>query len=106
MNTKTNKHHECHSFCGRVVSAKKGVCIGSSAAPLLAELYLERVDNYLAQVYSRDSVYCARYVDDILLVGSSPDILNRIVQNIKEHFLDLSFQVEKLPNGCLLPSLT
>jgi len=72
----------------------KGVCIGSSIAPFLADIYLEPLDNFCADLASKTSVTIKRYVDDFVLLAFNKTVLHEVVDNIISSNKELLFQVE------------
>src|SRR5690606_15734246 len=75
------------SVNGKLFIQKKGVCIGSSIAPFLAEIYLGSLDELCLELMSEFNVHIFRYVDDILLLGLDKSVLLHVINVIKSKIL-------------------
>lgn len=91
-------------FEGSKFSQKKGVCIGSSLAPALSEVYLTSLDSALGQVvqsFPAGSVMIKRYVDDILVCSVEKGALPKIKDFIVQAAPELTFSSEEPDEGVL-----
>lgn len=81
-------------FEGALFIQKEGVCIGSSIAPVLSEIFLNEMDVYVdAFVRSLPSgaVVVRRYVDDILICSFEEGLAGTVKKCIIEKCHDLTF---------------
>src|SRR5690606_30175501 len=62
---------------------KSGICIESCIAPVLSELYLEYIDVFSSSFVAKGECIIKRFVDDIIIVGKSPDLLEDILQGLR-----------------------
>ncbi|CAN8030099.1 unnamed protein product, partial [Ixodes persulcatus] len=76
----------------------KGICIGSSLAPKLSEVYLAPLDVALGQA---GSVLLARYVDDILICSDVTDALQKVKDFRVQATPELTFSSEEPEEGVL-----
>ncbi|XP_040067690.1 uncharacterized protein LOC115312851, partial [Ixodes scapularis] len=91
---------------GRNFVQKEGVCIGSSVAPLLAEIYLNTVDQ---QVYDKveelsPKCFVKRFVDDILVCSVQEGLDQVLEQVVRSAAPELRFTLER-PRGEVLQFL-
>lgn len=92
------------TFEGEIFLQKSGICIGSSVAPILSDLYLARCDRALAELLDCRVLRVFRYVDDYLVVfkdslGPNRDsVCVEVLASFKECSPGLSFKYET-PTG-------
>lgn len=68
-------------FEDKTYTQKEGVCIGSSTAPVLSEIYLNQLDlkiRRMLQSMPEGSVLITIYVDDILVISKEKGLLPSI----------------------------
>uniref|UniRef100_A0A147BDN4 Putative reverse transcriptase n=1 Tax=Ixodes ricinus TaxID=34613 RepID=A0A147BDN4_IXORI len=83
---------------GRKYIQKEGVCIGSSVAPILAEVYLNSLDRAVhdnLQELSPGTAIVRRYVDDILICTFTESLAETIEGVIRSTAPEFKFTVEK-----------
>lgn len=68
---------------GDVYTQRSGVCIGSSVAPILSEIFLSSVDRDLESALDGIVVKMFRYVDDYLVLLNSNCCVNSRVNVLK-----------------------
>lgn len=76
---------------------KEGVCIGSSVAPILAEIYLNSLDAALSKKTSEltaEMCFVRRYVDDIIVCTFKEGLSEAIEALVKATAPELQFTVE------------
>ncbi|XP_040070667.3 uncharacterized protein LOC120843379, partial [Ixodes scapularis] len=95
------------TYEGDTFLQKSGICIGSSVAPVLSDIYLARCDRGIAGRLDGRVLKVLRYVDDYLIV-LKPSLDNDCVETVKE-IVDifsecsqgLSFKLEVPTEGAL-----
>ncbi|XP_040071196.1 uncharacterized protein LOC115320437 [Ixodes scapularis] len=89
---------------GRKYVQKDGVCIGSSVAPILAEVYLNSLDRVVHNRLKEKSPGMAlvrRYVDDIIICTVTNDLTGSLEREIRSAAPELKFTTEKPERGVL-----
>ncbi|CAN8002462.1 unnamed protein product [Ixodes hexagonus] len=83
---------------------KQGVCIGSSLAPILSEVYLSTLDQAVharLQSFPQGCAIIRRYVDEIFICVFGGPSVDWGVALIKEQARELFFTREDSIGGCL-----
>ncbi|XP_042144221.1 uncharacterized protein LOC121834568 [Ixodes scapularis] len=91
-------------YQGKTYLQKEGVCIGSSVAPALAEIYLNSLDCIVSdklQELTSESCFVKRYVDDILICSFREGLSDTLEALIRSAAPELRFTVERPMNGKL-----
>lgn len=91
-------------YQGKKYLQKEGVCIGSSVAPALAEIYLNSLDCIVSdklQELTSESCFVKRYVDDILICSFREGLSDTLEALIRSAAPELKFTVERPTNGRL-----
>lgn len=91
-------------FKERMWIQKKGVCIGSAVAPILAEIYLNSLDNAISErlaVWGSGEVVVRRYVDDIVVMSFHGKDTGAIESLVRASAPELTFTVEGPDRGVL-----
>ncbi|XP_040070735.1 uncharacterized protein LOC115331401 [Ixodes scapularis] len=91
-------------FKERMWIQKKGVCIGSAVAPILAEIYLNSLDNAISErlaVWGSGEVLVRRYVDDIVVMSFHGKDTGAIESPVRASAPELTFTVEGPDRGVL-----
>ncbi|XP_040064250.1 uncharacterized protein LOC120838403 [Ixodes scapularis] len=91
-------------YDGKKFVQKDGVCIGSSVAPALAEIYLNSLDSAVVEGLGKmpsGSCIVRRYVDDIVVCTFQSGIAEKLESLIVSSAPELKFTVEKQTNNRL-----
>ncbi|XP_077507117.1 uncharacterized protein LOC144116273 [Amblyomma americanum] len=96
------------SFQDKFYVQKRGICIGSSVAPVLTEIYLVEVDCSLSRALTDDRIARVfRYVDDFLILlkmnpnDNPQEVTNEVLTSFKSKAPSLNFTEELPENSCL-----
>lgn len=68
-----------------------GLYQGSSISPVLSNIYLLQFDQWLAA----QSVFFVRYSDDMLILGESKEILQKVLEQIKDRLAPLGLTISE-----------
>lgn len=88
----------------RLYIQKEGVCIGSSVAPILSEIYLNRLDSVVFDRINEigpEHAIVRRYVDDIIVCTFKDGLSATIEGLIRATAPELGFTIEKPNKGVL-----
>lgn len=85
------------------MDGSKGVPIGSYLSQYLANFYLNYFDHWLKQ--SKGRKYVIRYMDDVVILGSSKKSLHKLLLDISE-YLDKELKLKVKDNYQIFPTRT
>jgi hypothetical protein len=94
--TKTIFQSNCFSWRGTYFQQQRGLAMGNRLAPILAILYMDRIENQA--IYSDQSIsFYYRYIDDCITPASSPNEAFMIQNVLNSQDPSIQFEIE-LPN--------
>jgi len=76
-----------HLLDNIIDSAEKGIPIGNLTSQLFANIYLNKLDEYIK--YELRIKYYIRYMDDFILLHESKQYLHEVKENIKVFFASM-----------------
>ncbi|EYB95680.1 hypothetical protein Y032_0157g3209 [Ancylostoma ceylanicum] len=86
-------------FNNKYYMQQRGLAMGLRLAPLLAIVYLDRIER---KSLTTSVVFYKRHIDDVFVVGSSPEVLQEVLNNLNSHDPNIKFTIEEPdPNGFL-----
>ena len=90
------------SFDGQIYVQKEGVCMGSSLAPVLANIILTEFERVIVSDLINDGVikFYKRYVDDTLVLIKPSDI-SSVLAKFNSFDRNLNFTVDTFPDGLI-----
>ena len=71
MNTIQEKKYNAKRQLIQIKTVKKGICRGNPISPLLAGIYLNKMDKYFDNLSSRKNIKYMRYMDDIIVFSNN-----------------------------------
>ena len=90
------------SFDGQIYVEKDGVCMGSSLAPVLANIILTEFEHVIVSDLINDGVikFYKPYVDDTLVLIKPSDI-SSVLAKFNSFERNLNFTVDTFPDGLI-----
>ena len=88
------------SFREKLYQQTCGVAMGSPCSPLVANLFLDRLENSILDQLQHKPKFYGRYVDDIFSIVKK-DELNLLHNKLNSFHPNVQFTVEQEENGCL-----
>ncbi|XP_067120956.1 uncharacterized protein [Centruroides vittatus] len=88
-------HTSFFGFEGKTYLQERGVPMGSPTSPLICELVLRKLENYILPFFQEDIVIYTRYVDDIFILWKNKQNINRFINLVNDNSYGLTLELEQ-----------
>ncbi|EYC27067.1 hypothetical protein Y032_0009g502 [Ancylostoma ceylanicum] len=89
-------------FDNKFYMQRRGLAMGLRLAPLLAIVYLDRIER---MSLTSELIFYRRYIDDVFAIGSTPVALQHFLNNLNSQDPNIQFTVEEPDANSFLPFL-